>query len=218
MRDFLIIILNKMANETWPQGPSEKLQSIMDWLSNEEKKQMLELLLKEAWEKEINSESDSNLWENFEKLDLGAKVDRIFEKLWDTDDAADKIIDLIMPHINWYWEKSPVEEEISRLEYESKYKQNILRSLFQLSNFKKFSEDDGRNVYLKIKDKFWTWPVGLRIMLFILDDFDKIYRNIWMHKAFKEDKDSKKNVTEKTLKAFLDGSNWAKDIAKNYLR
>ena len=26
-----------MVNETWPQGPSKKLQSIMNWLSNEEK-------------------------------------------------------------------------------------------------------------------------------------------------------------------------------------
>lgn len=37
-------MLHKMANETWPQGPSKKIQSIMDWLSDAQKDEMLILL------------------------------------------------------------------------------------------------------------------------------------------------------------------------------
>ena len=61
MRDFLIIILNKMANETWPQGPSKKIQSIMDWLSDAQKDEMLILLQQD---KEIREKKKSMLIKN----------------------------------------------------------------------------------------------------------------------------------------------------------
>lgn len=203
-----------MANETWPQGPSKKLQSIMDWLSNEEKKQMLELLSKEAWEEEINSELDSNLWEDFEKLDLGEKVDRIFEKLWDTDHAADLIIDLVTSPIEKYWDETTWSSQLT-MEIQYSYKNKIMKAITWEVNGEISAKNEDR--YFKIKDKFWSWPVALRLSLFMLDEFNGKYRDIGIEHAFYEDRNSEKNVTEKTLKAFQQWSDAAKLIAKNYL-
>ena len=179
------------------------------------KKQMLELLSKEVWEKKTDSESDSNLWEDFEKLDLGEKVDRIFEKLWDKDDAADKIIDLITSPIENYWDEKTWDSP-QTMGFQYFYKSKIMKAISWEVNKEISAKNKDR--YFIIKDKFWSWPVALRLSLFMLDEFNRKYRDTGIQEAFYEDRNSKKNITEKTVKAFLNWSDWAKIIAKIYLR
>lgn len=148
-------------------------------------------------------------WEDFEKLDLGKKVDYIFEKFGDTDYAADLIMNLIISPIKDYGSSCWIDLTMG-IQYS--YKNKIMKLIFGETNTEILAKNKDR--YFKIKNKFWSWPVALRLSLFMLDEFNKHYWDIGMQEAFYEDRNTKKNVTEKTLKAFLEWSDGAKNVAK----
>ena len=203
-----------MTDINIPTGWDEELKSRLEWFTPEQKDKLLEMLKQEK--KETNdSKEDIDLWEDFEKIDLGAKVDRIFEKLWDTDRAADLIINLITSPIKNYWDKKTWIGELT-MWFQNSYKNKIMKAITWETNKEPLAENKDR--YFKIKDKFWSWPVALRLSLFMLDEFNRTYRDIGMQKAFYEDRNSKKNVTERTLKEFLEWSDWAKAIARDCLQ
>lgn len=160
---------------------------------------------------------DMNLdfWEDFENLDLWKKVDYIFEKFWDTDYAADLIVDLLDPVKNWHTEFLNAEiyglwnEEIS-------YKDNIIHELLgeEKSNV---TLNNLPQCFHEIIDKFWSGAVSIRIILFLADRFvwksyhqdvfDEMKRNIWYWE----------NVSQNTMKAFAKWSARAVDFMCRYL-
>ena len=139
---------------------------------------------------------------------MGSKVNRIFERLWDTDCAADLIMDLIISPIENYWNEK--KWGYSTIRTQHIYKNKIFKAIMGEGTIHEFW-------YSKIKYRFWSWPVALRLSLFMLDEFDKKNWSELIYLSFCKDRDSKKNVTEKTLKAFQEWSRAAKRIAKNYL-
>lgn len=76
----------KMANETWLQNGSENLQSMLEWLSDEQKKDLLEILSQQQWKK--------NYWE----------LDPVF--VWDFEKVLDDITHRMwIENIEQYWIK-----------------------------------------------------------------------------------------------------------------
>jgi len=69
-----------MANETWPQGPSKKLQSIMDWLSDKEREEILKLL-----------EENEELKKNNENLEKSLALKKRADFFWLYLDDAVKL-------------------------------------------------------------------------------------------------------------------------------
>ena len=78
-----------MANETWPQGPSKKIQSIMDWLSDAQKDEMLILLQQDKETREKKKKYVNKKWGPTEILpwtlhaeDVRGKLIKFLEAHW----------------------------------------------------------------------------------------------------------------------------------------
>ena len=144
------------------------------------------------------------IWENFEKLDLWKKVDYIFEKFWDTDYAADRIIDILNQQISSEWRKY---EFAMAYHYNMEIK-NILMN--KILNKKEDANSKLDTRFYQIIDKFWRWPVALRLHLFILENVNwenwdiEVENLIWYFRY--------ENITQNTLKCFAKWTVWARKI------
>lgn len=145
-------------------------------------------------------------WKDFEKLDLWKKVDYIVDKFWDTDYAADLIIDLLKQQfpkkLQWPTARS----------WDVKIKNYLLNIILS----KKKKEDTPlESRFYEIEEKFWRWPIALRLHLLVMDNLNwenwhtEYRQHLWrLWKYYK-------NITQKTLKPFMKWSSGASDFLSN---
>ncbi len=144
---------------------------------------------------------DLHFWEDFEKLNFSEKVDYIFEKFWDTDYAADLIIDLTENRLidvdkNFYW-------------------YTIKGIIEDLNDWKKFKVNypTPKEYYGALSEKFWTGAVTVRLYFYFWGCLNRL--QAWTHWGWFRDglilTNNYNNITENTLKKIFKTKKFMED-------